>query len=170
MTYNCFYQITIFCFLTILINSCGIYSFSGASIPENAETINIYYIKNNADLIQPNLSNLLTETLINKCQAETDLTITNELGDLLFSGKITKYEIQPVSIQNNEIAAQNRLTISVTINYINNLDSSLSFEKNFTDYVDFDSNSILSEIEEELSIIIVNNLVEDIFNSAFTNW
>ena len=170
MTYNFFKQIIIFCFLTMLINSCGVYSFSGASIPENAETIKIHYIKNNADLIQPNLSNLLTESLISKCQVETDLTITNNSSDLLFSGKITKYEIQPVSIQGNEIAAQNRLTISVKINYINNLDSSLSFEKTFTDYVDFDSNSILSEIEEELSTIIVNNLIEDIFNSAFMNW
>ena len=109
-------------------------------------------------------------SLISKCQAETDLTITNNDSDLLFSGEITKYEIQPVSIQNNEIAAQNRLTISLKINYINNLDSSLSFEKNFTDYVDFNSNSILSEVEEELNITIVNNLIDDIFNSAFMNW
>ncbi len=170
MTYNLLKQIIIFYFITMIINSCGIYSFSGASIPENAETIKIYYIKNNADLIQPNLSNLLTESLISKCQAETDLTITNNDSDLLFSGEITKYEIQPVSIQENEIAAQNRLTISLKMNYINNLDSSLSFEKNFTDYVDFNSNSILSEVEEELNITIVNNLIDDIFNSAFMNW
>tara|TARA_Y100000766_G_scaffold259104_1_gene247839 strand:- start:762 stop:1274 length:513 start_codon:yes stop_codon:yes gene_type:complete len=170
MTCKYFSQIIVFYFLTILIYGCGIYSFSGASIPENADTININYIKNSADLIQPSLSNLLTEALISKCQAETNLTITNKSSDLLFSGEITKYEVQPVSIQNTEIAAQNRLTISLKINYRNNLDSSLSFEKTFTDYVDFDSNSILSEIEEELSIIIVNNLVEDIFNSVFMNW
>ena len=170
MTYNLLKQLIIFYFLNMIISSCGIYSFSGASIPENAETIKIHYIKNNADLIQPNLSNLLTESLISKCQAETDLTITNNDSDLLFAGEITKYEIQPVSIQDNEIAAQNRLTISLKINYINNLDSSLSFEKNFTDYVDFNSNSILSEVEEELNITIVNNLIDDIFNSAFMNW
>ncbi len=170
MTYSLFKQIIIFYFLTMIISSCGIYSFSGASIPENAETIKINYIKNNADLIQPNLSNLLTESLISKCQAETDLTITNNDSDLLFYGEIIKYEIQPVSIQDNEIAAQNRLTISLKINYVNNLDSSLNFEKNFTDYVDFNSNSILSEVEEELSITIVNNLIDDIFNSAFMNW
>ena len=170
MTYNLLKQLIIFYFLNMIISSCGIYSFSGASIPENAETIKIHYIKNNADLVQPNLSNLLTESLISKCQAETDLTITNNDSDLLFSGEITKYEIQPVSIQNNEIAAQNRLTISLKISYTNNLDSSLSFEKNFTDYVDFNSNSILSEVEEELNITIVNNLIDDIFNSAFMNW
>ena len=167
---NLLKQLIIFYFLNMIISSCGIYSFSGASIPENAETIKIHYIKNNADLIQPNLSNLLTESLISKCQAETDLTITNNDSDILFSGEITKYEIQPVSIQDNEIAAQNRLTISLKISYTNNLDSSLSFEKNFTDYVDFNSNSILSEVEEELNITIVNNLIDDIFNSAFMNW
>ena len=51
---------------------------------------------------------------------------TNKSSDLLFSGEITKYEFQPVSIQDTEIAAQNRLTISLKINYINNLDSSLN--------------------------------------------
>ena len=170
MTYKFFHSIIIACLLIILINSCGVYSLSGASIPENAKTIKIHYIKNNADLIQPSLSNLLTETLINKCQAETDLTITNQSSDLLFSGEISKYEVEPISIQNNELAAQNRLTISLKINYINHLESSLNFEKTFTDYVDFDSNSILSEIEEDLNILIVNNLVEDIFNTAFMNW
>ena len=67
MTYKFLHSIIITCLLIILINSCGVYSLSGASIPENAKTIKIHYIKNNADLIQPSLSNLLTESLINKC-------------------------------------------------------------------------------------------------------
>ena len=96
--------------------------------------------------------------------------MTNNSSDLIFYGEITQYEIQPVSIQDNEIAAQNRLTISEKISYINNLDTSLNFEKIFTDYVDFDSNSVLSEIEEELSSTVVNNLIEDIFNNTFMNW
>lgn len=170
MIYNSIYNIIIFFFTWLVLNGCGIYSFSGASIPENAKTIKINYIKNNADLIQPNLSNFLTESLINKCQTETNLTLTNNSSNLIFYGEITQYEIQPVSIQNNEIAAQNRLTISVKISYINNLDTSLNFEKIFTDYVDFDSNSVLSEIEEELSNTVVNNLIEDIFNNAFMSW
>ena len=121
-------------------------------------------------MAQPQLSSLLTELLIDKFQSETNLLITDDDAHVIFSGSIVKYDIKPVSIQNNEIAAQNRLTISVEIEHINNIDEKLSFKKIFNDYIDFDSSETLSEIEEDLNIEIVNNLVEDIFNEAFMNW
>ena len=48
------------------ISGCGVYSFSGTSIPESVKTFCVYYIKNNAPLVQPNLSNNLTEELKTK--------------------------------------------------------------------------------------------------------
>ena len=159
--------IIFYSFFTI---GCGIYSFSGASIPEDAQTLSVDYIKNQAELVQPNLSNSLTESLINKCLTETNLSLKDGDADLSFSGKITKYTIQPISIQNNETAAKNRLTISIEVTYINTLDDSKNFNKTFVDYTDFNSEDVFSEIEEELIEIIINNLVDEIFNSAFINW
>ena len=157
--------------LLILNNiSCGVYSFNGASINEDVKTIKVNYISNKSSLAQPQLSSLLTELLIDKFQSETNLLITDDDAHVIFSGSIVKYDIKPVSIQNNEIAAQNRLTISVEIEHINNIDEKLGFKKIFNDYIDFDSSENLSEIEEDLNIEIVNNLVEDIFNEAFMNW
>ena len=156
--------------LTLGLTSCGVYSFSGASIPENAQTISISYIKNQADLIQPSLSNSLTEALINKCLTETNLNLKDQDADISFSGRIVKYNVQPISIQNNETAAQNRLTIKVEITYINNIQESHNFNKTFIDYTDFNSSELFSEIEEELNDIIIKNLVDDIFNAAFINW
>ena len=150
--------------------SCGVYSFNGASINEDVKTIKVNYISNKSSLAQPQLSSLLTELLIDKFQSETNLLITDYDAHVIFSGSIVKYDIKPVSIQNNEIAAQNRLTISVEIEHINNIDEKLGFKKIFNDYIDFDSSENLSEIEEDLNIEIVNNLVEDIFNEAFMNW
>lgn len=153
-----------------VIASCNIYSFSGASISEKTKTIEVNYINNEAGLIQPNLSNLLTESLITKCQRETNLEITNTNGDVLFTGTIVHYIIEPIAIENNEIAAKNRLSIAVEINFINKIDNTKSFNKKFTEYIDFNSDAIFTDIEEDLNITIVDNLVEDIFNSAFMNW
>ena len=150
--------------------SCGIYSFNGASINEDVKTVKVNYISNKSSLAQPRLSSLMTEQLIDKFQSETNLVITDNDAHVIFYGSIVKYDIKPVSIQNNEIAAQNRLTISVEIEHVNNIDEKLSFKKVFNDYIDFNSNEILSEIEEDLNIEIVNNLIEDIFNEAFMNW
>jgi len=154
-----------------LLNGCSIYSFSGASISEETETVSINYIRNEADLIEPNLSNRLTEALIQKCQTETDLIIVDSgSADINFSGKITEYEVQPIAIQNNETAAQNRLTIAVEINYINNTNKTDNFTQLFTQYADFNSNTNLSEVEEILNNLIIEEIIEDIFNRSFMNW
>jgi len=170
MIYSQLYRFYIYITILTTFYSCSIYSFSGASISENTKTIQINYIRNEANLVQPTLSNLLTETLINKCQRETNLTITNNNGNVVFSGKIIKYEIAPIAIQENEIAAQNRLTISVEIDFINRSDNSQNFKQTFTEYADFNSNDVFSNIEEDINIIIANNLIENIFNNAFMNW
>ena len=169
MTYHLKYISTII-ILTIIISSCGIYSFSGTSISENVNTFCVYYIKNNAQLIQPNLSNNLTEELKTKCLNETNLTWQEKDADIIFSGSINDYYIKPMSIQNNETAAQNRLTIKVNITYKNSIDDSQNFKKTFSHYTDFDSSQNFVEIEDELNSIIIANLVEDIFNSALVNW
>ena len=51
-----------------MYTSCGLYSFSGASIAEEVNTVCINYIQNEAKLIEPNLENKFTEALITKCQ------------------------------------------------------------------------------------------------------
>ena len=156
--------------VSLQIMGCSIYSFSGTSIPEGVKTFCVYYIKNNASLVQPNLSNNLTEELKTKCLNETDLTWKDSDADIIFSGFIKDYSIKPMSIQNNETAAQNRLTISTDITYINKIDESQNFNRSFSHYTDFDSNENFAEIEEELNTIIINSLIEDIFNTALVNW
>ena len=49
--------------LSIFITSCGIYSFTGASIPNGAETVSVAYFQNNALTVQPSLSNTITESV-----------------------------------------------------------------------------------------------------------
>ena len=156
--------------LLLTINGCGVYSFSGASIPDEAKTIYIHYIKNEATLIEPNLSNKLTESLKTKCLTESHLVWGDQQSEINFSGRIKKYEVSPIAIENNETAAKNRLTISVEVTYNNQFDPTQNFNTVFTDYTDFDSDENFYEEEEELNDIIINNLIEDIFNAAFSNW
>ena len=159
------------CFLLIIIQSgCGIYSFSGTSVPKEAKTIFVNYITNSSPLIQPNLSNNFTEMLKTKCLNETNLAWIEDNADISFYGDIKQYKIEPISIQSNETAAQNRLTISIEISYINKLDTSSNFKKVFSHYEDFNSNLNLSDIEEDLNKTIIENIIEDIFNASLVNW
>ncbi len=170
---NCFlnlFYLIIPILLLINLTNCGIYSFSGTSIPNDAKTICVYYINNSAALVEPNLSSNLSEDLKTKCLTETNLTWKEENPDISFAGTIKSYKIEPIAIQNNETAAKNRLTITVQITYTNKIDDSQNFNKQFTHYADFDSSKNFYEEEEELNTIIINNLVDDIFNTALVNW
>ena len=170
MIYNKKKFIFLFLVIAITLKNCGIYSFSGTSIPDNTKSFYVNYINNVADLIQPTLSDNFTEELKTKCLNETPLVWQDKDADINFSGKIMNYSIQPVSIQNNEIAAKNRLTISVEITYQNKIDKSQNFNQLFSQYTDFESNQNFPEIEEELNNIIITNLIDDIFNKALVNW
>lgn len=155
----------------ILFYGCKIsYSFSGASISPAVKTISIQYFQNRANLVQPGLSQYLTDALIDKCKAQTSLGFTNGLGDVNFEGEITDYNTRPLTVAADAQAATNRFTISVKVKFTNAVQPDLSFEQTFSRYEDYNSSSDLSAVEKDLSNKIVDLLVEDIFNKAFVNW
>ncbi len=157
--------------LILVINSgCGLYSFSGSSIPKNAQTIYINEIQNNTLLSNPELKQLITESLNNYILTQTKLKISTKNPDLLFSGKITKYTVTPISINAQDNAAQNRLLIEVEMSYKNTMDSLNNFIRKFSNYMDFNSSENFLDVENELNKLIVEKLVEDIFYAAFSNW
>ena len=156
--------------LSISLNSCGIYSFTGASIPNEAKTVSVQYFNNKAATVQPTLSQVFTERLKDMFLEQTNLTLNENEGDLAFSGYISKYQIKPMAIKANETAGQNRLTIAVKVTYKNSFDSENDFEQTFSRYHDYDSAENISDIESALIEEITNELVEDVFNKAFVNW
>jgi hypothetical protein len=163
--------ILIVCLAGVIINGCrGGYSFTGADIAANIKTVQINYFPNQASLVQPNLSNVFTETLKDKFLSQTNLELVSYDGDLVFEGMITNYTVNAQAFQGNETAALNRLTITVKVKYTNNLEPAKSFETSFSRYSDFDSKTSLSSVENDLIQEISTELVTDIFNKAVANW
>jgi hypothetical protein len=156
--------------LSIYLTSCGIYSFTGASIPTEAKTISVDYFTNKAANVQPSLSQVFTERLKDMFLEQTNLNLSENESDLRFSGYISKYQIKPMAIKANETAGKNRLTIAVKVTYNNSLDSENNFEHTFSRYRDYDSVQNISDIENTLIEEITNELSEDVFNKAFVNW
>ncbi|MBL4754403.1 MAG: LptE family protein [Flavobacteriales bacterium] len=153
----------------LAVSGCKI-TLSGASTTPEMKTITIQYFPNNASLVQPTLSQALTEALKERVIAETSLQLVDQTGDLSFEGEITNYAVNPVAIQQNETAAMNRLTVTIRIKFTNNVDDKLSYETNFTRYEDYLSTADLTSVEETLIASINEQLVEDMFNKAFVNW
>ncbi len=160
----------IFNSLIFLLQACGIYSFTGASIPPEVKTISIQYFSNNAPLIQPTLSQSFTDALKDKFTNQTNLTLINRGGDINIEGSVTNYSVSPVAIQSSDMAALNRLTITVSVKFTNNIDEKQNFETTFSRYADYSSSESLSSVEESLIKQIDDELIEDIFNKSVVNW
>lgn len=157
--------------LCLSVVSCGIYSFSGTSIQPDVKSISVSYIENRALLVNPALSNLLTEELLDKYRKLTSLEILDEGADLEVGGEIVGYDVKATAVTADEVAAQNRLTITVKLYYINNKHPEENFEsKSFSAYQDYDSTQSLDMVESALCEDIVETLVEDIFNATVANW
>jgi hypothetical protein len=153
-----------------LFNSCISISFTGASIPAAAKTLSIAYIENNADFVNPTLSEVLTSALRDRFSAQTSLDIIPAGGDLQFEGAITSYKTSPQSIQSTDIAAQTRLTVSVRIKFTNLIEPQNNFETTFTAYSDYNSELDLATVQDALIAQIKEMLIDDIFNKAVVNW
>ena len=156
--------------VALLTGSCGIYSFTGASIPADARTFTVNYLPNVAPIVNPALSQLLAEKLKTKFLSQTTLKLASDGGDLLFSGKITGYATSPVAVQGNQTSSVNRLTISVEITFDNKKDPTKNFTSTFTQFSDFPSAQNLAAVENDLVAKITDQLVQDIFNKAVINW
>lgn len=157
--------------ISLTFQSCKIsYSFTGANLSPAVKTYSVYYFPNRARLINPTLSQNFTEGLREKLQRQTSLNELSENGDLEFEGQITGYEVRPMSIQKDDLAAKNRLTVSIKVKYTNNKSPEENFERSFSAYEDYDSNLTISDIEDELSELIITKLTDDIFNATIANW
>jgi len=153
-----------------ILNGCGIYSFSGTSIQADVKSIAVEYFENKALRVNPSLATSLSEALIDKYRKLTKLEIASDTGDMNVSGEIVSYVTNPTAITAEEVAAQNRLTITVKVTFTNTLHPEDDFDKSFSAFADYDSNQSLDAVEAGLCDEIIETLVDDIFNATVANW
>ena len=156
--------------LALVCQGCGIYSFSGASIPAEAKTVSVDYFPNHAQLVNPLLSDNLTTALRSAMTNQTTLDLVETGGDLAFEGEIVDYTTTPTAITAGQTAAMNRLTIKVKVRFTSRIDDTKDFEQTFSRYEDYPSDQELTSVQEALTATIIEQLVEDIFNKALVNW
>lgn len=157
--------------ISIISQSCGVYSFTGTTIDPNVKTVQIDYFPNNAVLVEPTLSTVFTQRLQDLFLTQTNLELTRSGGDLQFEGEITGYKISPMTATAEQTAAQNRITITVNVRFYNNFVEEDNFERKFSFYYDFPadqslSGSLLSDAYEE----ILERITQDIFNASVAKW
>ena len=169
------YNIILFTAMVGSLCSCGIYSFTGASIPPGTETFQVNYFNNEAgnkpgSTVEPGLDQEFTIALQDLIQNQTNLNLVSTNGDLVYEGEIIEYRISPTTSTANNTAAQNRLTMTVNLRYTNTKKEEDSFETRFTFFYDFDANQQLFDVKDAANRELFERITQDIFNATLAKW
>lgn len=161
----------------VLVAMCGLsacflrnYSLSGVNIPDDVNTFSVSFFPNEARLVNPRLSQVFTEKLRSKFLNETRLSLVESDGDFRFSGSISDYRIDPIAVQNNTAATQNRLQMTVNVKFESPGHTDLNFETPFSFFIDYDAAQNFQSLETALSDQLSDQIVQQIFNKVALNW
>ncbi|MGB0896072.1 MAG: LptE family protein [Flavobacteriaceae bacterium] len=157
-------------FTVFTIQSCGIYSFTGGDVG-TAKSFQVNFFQNNAPIVEPGIDRTFTQNLQDLIQNQTNLELSNSNADLIYEGEITSYNIAPMSATAAQTAAQNRLTITINVRFINNTKEEDDFERNFSFYYDYPASQQLVGSTLDTAVeIIYERITQDIFNASLAKW
>ena len=173
--YQTYKQILIIVVSSLILVSCGIYSFTGSSIPVGVETFQVNYFDNTAggkpgSTIEPGLDRDFTIALQDLIVNQTSLNLVNEGGDIIYSGEIVEYSVTPMAATAEIKAAQNRLTMAVMVSYENQRNEEDNIEKRFSFYYDFPGNLQVYDIRDSALEEIFERITQDILNETLAKW
>lgn len=155
----------------LFLQSCNVsYNFTGTG-KINAETYQVNYFQNNAELIEPGIERDFKLELEAIIQDQTNLTLVSTGGDLIYEGEIVDFRISPMTATADQRAAQNRLTISIMVRFTHTKEEKDSFEKRFSFFYDYPAteqligNTLRAGLDE-----IFERITQDVFNESLAKW
>lgn len=160
----------VFLFFLFGVMLVGCYTFRGTSIPPDIFTFYVETFENQTTNSAQLIEQTFAEALRDKVRTESRLTYNDTDPDIEFRGTITDYRVTSEAPQPGELTAFNRLTIVVRVEYISNKKEEDNWQSTFSYFRDFPSTTNVIEVQDVLIEEINQQLVEDIFNKAFTNW
>ncbi|AZQ42732.1 LPS assembly lipoprotein LptE [Nonlabens ponticola] len=170
MTYRGF-TIAFLILVATQLNSCGFYSLSGVSIPDNVKTFEAPFFQNVATQVEVGIARDYTLALQDLIQDQSSLSLVTNNGDYIYQGEITRYNISPITATANNTASQNRLTIGINLRFTNTKIPDESFEKGYSFYHDYPAATLLqgAALEEALDVIFTQ-ITQEMFNDTLAKW
>jgi hypothetical protein len=156
--------------LIVAVFLAACYSFRGISIPPDVNTYYIPVFDIRAENAPPTIGQQFSESLKDKVRNESRLIWNDVSPDIEFTGAVAVFRVSPQAPRPGESVSFNRLEITVQIQFINHKDEKKNWKQNFTFFNDFGTDQNLLDIQDQLVRNIFEQLTEDIFNKAFTDW
>ena len=154
------------------LGGCTYYSFTGASIPAHLETIAIPIVEDNSVSPLTGLNDLFTEMLSDRFVDQTRLSLEPDEAeaDVVLQATIDRYVNQPASVGAGEQAAQNRVSISVSVRYFDHVEEEELLARTFSGTAEYSPAEQGLQGEQEAAELALDLIADDIFTAATSNW
>tara|TARA_B100001758_G_C18390062_1_gene602379 strand:+ start:1214 stop:1723 length:510 start_codon:yes stop_codon:yes gene_type:complete len=167
-------KISLFILLFIL-TSCWPVSVSlidKGSMPEEWKTFSVKTLNNKAPNAPLSYSPNLTEQIKDGIQNNTRLQLNTQSNkaEIIIEGSVNNYNLSPIALQEGDNAAKNRLTISTQFTIFIQKPEESIMKLTSTRFADYDSNTDLSSVENQLLDEINEQIVQDVINKLLSNW
>jgi hypothetical protein len=165
--------LSILTFVFLMLTGCKVaYSFNGGAIDYSKyKSISISDFPNNAELVNPTLSQTFTEALRDKYSRQTKLDVLKQGGDMHLEGEIVGYQLEAMAISADSYAAETKLTLTINVRFTDskNPENDVN-DTHYTASQLFDSNKMLRDVEPELVDLLVKEIVDKIYNDTVAKW
>ncbi|PJB00350.1 MAG: hypothetical protein CO128_00890 [Ignavibacteriales bacterium CG_4_9_14_3_um_filter_30_11] len=163
-----FFLFIVYC--SINFTACGIYSFSGASVPSHLKSISIPIAEDRSGSGEPGLRELVTEKLIQKFIDDNSLQVSEKgKANANLDCTVTGFSDVPNIVAAGENITSRRLTIIINVTYTDNVNKKIIFEKGFSNYGDYPPAGNLNDRKDAINTAI-ERITEDILLSVVSGW
>jgi hypothetical protein len=152
---------------------CGSYGFTGSTLPPHLETISIPIFEDQTRSAIPNLSDSITELLIDRFVNQTRLRLGAgpSTSDTILSGVVIRYRNQPAAVSSGETATVNRVNITVSARFEDRKKGlDMVPERTFTAFGEYDPVADGIDGENDAAIDALEQIADDVFTAATSNW
>ena len=158
---------TLFGFSSCLVS----YKFNGSTIDyTKIRTITVTDFPNHAMLVYPPLATNFSEALKDQYSQKTRLVFVPRNGDLQIEGEIVGYDLTQMAVSAAGQAMETRLQITVNVRFTNTVNPSENFEQRFSAFQVFPNTMTINQVQDDLNRLIINDLIDMIFNRTVANW
>lgn len=164
-------------FFVIVLLSAGCWpvsiSFRDGSVPPEWKFFMVETLENSAANAPISYAPELTEEIKDAVQNRVGLKlVANESYNpqIIISGKVLDYDVQPLAVQGDDIAAKNRLTVRARFEIFITAPEEDIMELNASRFVDFDADVDVGMIQNQLFEEINEQLIQDLLNKLLSNW
>ncbi|MDQ7818096.1 MAG: LptE family protein [Melioribacteraceae bacterium] len=153
------------------------YSFTGASVPSHLKTVSVPLFNDRTGSGEFDLSEKLTNTLIQRFIEDNTLTIGDKLkSDSIVEGTLVSLSDAPAVVSGGERVSENitsrRITLTVRVVYRDLIKRQTIFERNYSNYADYPvgGGGDITTVRRQAIEKAIEYIAEDILLGVVSNW